>query len=240
MRKDQERYIRDELRATLGAAMRSANAEVLPLKTSLERGYRWEPDEILVAMLAADELAEVSTPVANSLKTLLKRRDFTDSERERLLGAEKGVRRAAKYLRDIQGEEMIRLEKEWLTEGLPIAKGHEAYFLKRFGAAMRLLQLSWNKMFYATHKVRPRRMRLDERESAGFYNPMSDVGKHVRAEADEVAERGGVYVEVYDSDGDIAYVAQPPVEHMTTARPNPGRSERQDFELFEAIWDMRY
>jgi hypothetical protein len=240
MKKEQETYIR-YLRLMLGNAIRKADDVVKPLKEGLERGFRWEPDDVLNAMLATDELGEASEKVAAKIADLLKRADFSTAERERLQGAKNGVSKAAVFLGSIKGKEMIALEEKWLSGKVNVHKGHEAYFLKRFEAAIKLLRLSWNKMFYATHKVRPRRMTMSARESSGFYNPMSDVAKHIRSEADHVADRSGTYVEVYDDDGDIAYIAQPPVEHMTRAASMAKNPDgRADHEMMRALWAMSY
>jgi hypothetical protein len=122
---------------------------------------------------------------------------------------------------------------------------------------MRLLRLSWNAMFYATERPSPRYVRLTDRESSGFYNPMSAVADQIRKEADVLAERTGQYVEVYDSDNDMVYVAVPPTTMAKAelerarqrARPRGKKvkqaianlsDEKADVTLLVEMWQWHY
>lgn len=218
MRKQYQQYLR-YLRRELGTAMRRANGTVEPLVMSLEQGYRWEATENLEAMLAAQDLAVVARAVANQLEEFVERYDksLTTVEKEWLVGPKRkkgggalnGMRKGAAYLDDIKGQIMTSLTDDW-EAGKKVTVSHEKYFLQRFGGAMKILRRSWTNMFYAAQKPSVRRMTLTATETKGFHNRMSDVRKAVEKEADATAEGQGKYVEVYDSDGDLVYVAAPP------------------------------
>lgn len=224
MRKAQAHYLR-YLRGRLGTAMRRANGTMEPLLMSLELGYRWEPDENIAALAAAEDLRGVVLGLAERLEEFSERyeKSLTASEKAWLgrKGALGRLKEAATYLAEIEADEMVALYEAWEEgelAGLKNQKSHEKYFLRGgggrmiggFAGAMRVLRAAWSQLFYATAKPKTKRMKLTERESKAYYNKMSAVRDDVHALADANAQESGNYVEVYDADGDIVYVGRPP------------------------------
>jgi hypothetical protein len=259
MNRDQQTYIR-YLRLVLGDGMRKADDIVNPFSVMLAQGYRWEDDDTLEAIIATDELSEIAEQVHSLLKDFLgpllrRKAALTKSERDRLVGAEKGIAKGIKFLDSIEMSEVIELRREWESTGrgraaiattmpalAPLARTpskeetHETYFLLRFRAAMHILRLSWNKLFYATQKPSPRRIQLTEAQSSSFYSAYSDIAEGVKAQADELAEASGKYVEVYDAEGDIIYVSQPPKEQATAELERGRQRERPKSRTRDREW----
>lgn len=255
----------DRVRATrmeLGDALRDAHEEAEPLMLDVERGLRWESQESARAIDAADALLDQAKVTHKSIEALAAANTrISPSERTRLEDALLFVRQGRKLLKSISGKEMVALSHKWEDEGLAIDKAHEAYFLQRFTAAMRVLRLAWNKLFYATQMPSVRRITLDLRESSAYYDPMSGIREAVHQQAAELADRSGKYVEVYDDDGDMVYVAQPsgagaarkaeltratararakkpktrPIKRRMTNNPST-----VEYALFEELWSYPY
>jgi hypothetical protein len=166
--------------------------------------------------------------------------------RARLKDAEKFLTKGVKLLASIEGKEMSKLAQKWVDEGTSLQNGHEAYFLQRFGAAMRVLRLAWNKLFYATQMPTVRRTILTERESSAYYNPMIDTREAVHKQADKLATRTDMFVEVYDADNDLVYVAKPGSattgEGLRKQRMsrNESAAAKREHALFKKIWSYDY
>lgn len=254
MNRQTEKKLRD-LRLELGDDMRRADKVVGKLRDDLEGGYRWEPDEVLVALRAAERLrTSVSHTADRLLKVLKGSASLKEVEIEWLSGAYNGIKHAAKYLGDISGAEMVRLADLWVEGKIKsMQDSHEAYFLLRFGAAIQMLQRSWNAMYFAAFAAPRKHMYLDERRTAEVHGKKH--GEHfmykVREEADQIAGQSGQYVEVIDADGTVLYVAQPPISHMRREaammpkgkhahRPMLNNPSTRDFQMFRDVWAMRY
>lgn len=261
MRKQQREYVR-ALRMMLGNGLRAAHSAMQPLTDMIEHGYRWEPDDLLAAVLAADKLAldarlvddgweetvfeagEEVTYTWPGLSDFLSRYKLSAGERARLREALKYVRKGIALLDAIKLAEAQRLERQWIEKGLTIKKGHEIYVLRNFDAAMRVLRLAWSRLFYATQKPAVTTMKLTERETKAWDNPMSGVADVIRVQADTKANEVDKYVEVIDSDGDIVYVAQPDSasgERVRMRKNAAGdREHHAELMMFEELWSWDY
>lgn len=244
-----------EARMSLGDAIRTAHDALDKQMLYVERGLRWEQEEVLTALDAASDLGFVASAVDTSVAALMSERtSMSASEKTRLRDARTFLKKGAKLLDSIDGAAMVKLAHKWEDEGLELEKAHEAYFLQRFGAGMRVLRLAWNKLFYATQMPSVRRIVLNVAESSAYYDPMSDVRKAVHAQAEELANRSDKYVEVYDADNDMVFVAQPVgagaeqkaelTRATQRARPRkprtPVRMAKNERSFFRRIWEYRY
>lgn len=232
-------YVR-YLRRVLGDAIRRADGVVAPLKLGLEQGYRWEPDDTLNAMLAVDDLAETAQAVNKAVEAFAADRSnrWSKADLERLGHRPQGRRKAkgaigdlavgVRILDSIETTELNELQDLWQSEGTPVAEGHEAYFLKKFNQAMNFFRYAWTALFYVSQKPsRTRKIRLTARETKAFYNVMSTVRDQVREQAQSIADSEGSFVEVYDGDGDLIYVASPPSTLASAQRRAAKIAERQ-------------
>lgn len=261
MRKAQREYVR-ALRMMLGNGLRRAHSGMQPLTDMVEHGYRWEPDDLLSAVLVTDRLAIDARLVDDGweetvfeggeevsyawpgLSDFLSRYNLTAGERARLREALKFVRKGIALLDATKLAEAQKLERKWIDKGLPISKGHEIYVLRNFDAAMRVLRLAWSRLFYATQKPSVTTMKLTERETKAWDNPISGIADVIRVKADQKANETDKYVEVVDSDGDIVYVAQPDSASGERVRMRMNkRGEREhhaDLMMFEELWSWDY
>lgn len=243
-----------QIRSRLGRAMRKATGAVGDHVEAFENGFRWEPDDVLACLLAADDLLLVVRGIEQDLMDLASRATLevmTESERRRVRSARAGVKKAMDFLGDIDGKRMVALADLWVAGKADVSAGHEVYFIRRFSGAMRILQLAWNALFFATNKAVPSKMQLTEPQSKLFYDKSTGFHRLVREQAEHKAEQLGEYVEVIDAAGRIAYVAQPPVEHLEAAArrvpkgmkarmsiANPGL--RADAKEFAQVWSRSW
>lgn len=151
MRKNSRNYIR-YLRAVLGTAVRTAYDELELIMLSLERGYRWEQNELVHAVEVRDDTAAAANAVGVQLQRFLKKgasrrvevpdadrpgkmkavtvqpSKLTVSDRRRLDQALDEIARALKLMKSI--DPGGRLHKLSIAEPyLPVKRGHEAYYL---------------------------------------------------------------------------------------------------------------
>lgn len=257
-REEKFQYIR-QLRLQLGDALRRSHDALAPLMLMVEQGYRWEQDEMVTALEAADDLEQTAAAVDRAVGSF-DAKGLRQQSKTRLREARLFLGKGVTTLQSIDGEDMVALAHRWEEEGLGVDKAHEAYFLTRFTTAMRILRLGWNKLFYATQGPSVRRIKLTLRQTSAYYDPMSGIRESVQDQARELAEKSSRYVEVIDADGDVAFVAQPSstaraIEEATArkrarkprrVRPigrmqdNPTEERARDLWMFEQLWEMPY
>lgn len=209
----------------------------------VEKGYRWESDETMEAMETQSLLLDHAAVAKGDMQDILAASWKNVTVRSRLREARTFLTKGVKLLESIDGIEMVKLAQKWEDTGLAVEKAHEAYFLQRFGAAMRVLRLAWNKLFYATQMPTVRRTVLTASETSAYYNPMSDVREAVHKIAQDTANRADLYVEVYDSDHDLVYVAQPSAESgpgRSRQRMSQNASTRRERGVFRKLWSYDY
>jgi hypothetical protein len=228
--------------------MRSADAVYQPLYLMTEQGFRWEPDDVTMALVARDNLAATATDVADALAEFVDKfatgggklkpveraelvgvgavrgTKLKPGERGRIIGGKKfgkgavgGIREAVSVLDSIKQRKMAELERGWLDGSVDFVQGHERYFIFRFAAGMEFLRLSWNKMFYATEQPDVVVLTLDTSSSDGYAGGLGispevtrALRESLKAQADGISEKKGVYVEVHSDAGEVLYISQPP------------------------------
>lgn len=249
MRKSQEDQLK-QLRRKLGDALRRSDDVVSPIKSSLiEQGYRWDPEDVLQVMLAVDDLKDDASDVFVSLVDFVNTyyKSLTEVELEWLAGTRAGkggavgrLREGLKILDSIDGKKLIALEDAFFEKGTDVSKGHEAYFLQRYGVGARLLRKAWVFLFYAVSRPkRPRRVKLTAAETRGWYNPLSPgVRDKVIEQAQEAASESGVFVEVYADDGELIYVGLPP-DTLREAEMKTARRGEKGLVKPRVTWEYR-